>query len=161
MTTPTCSSGMSIVISSIGSCSSPSISLRDDLRLADGHLEALAPHHLDEHRQLQLAAALHLPRVGPLGRQHAQRDVADQLRVEAVLQQPRGHLRASLLPGERRGVDADRDRQRRVVDVDHRQRARVLRVGERLADRHVGEAGYRDDLARPGLLAPPRAPARR
>ena len=39
-----------------------------DLRLADGELEALAAHRLDEHRELQLAAALHLPRVGTLGR---------------------------------------------------------------------------------------------
>ena len=57
---------------------------RDDLRLADGQLEALAAHHLDEHRELQLAAALHLPRVGPLGRQHAQRHVADELLVEPL-----------------------------------------------------------------------------
>jgi hypothetical protein len=51
----------------------------DDLRLADGELEALAAHDLDEDRELQLAAALHLPGVGPLGGQHAERDVADEL----------------------------------------------------------------------------------
>ena len=79
----------------------------DDLGLADGELEALAAHHLDEHRELQLAAALHLPRVGPLGRQHAQRHVADELGVEAVLHEARGEL-VALLPGERRRVDADR-----------------------------------------------------
>ena len=33
-----------------------------------------------------------------------------------------------------------------------RQRARVVGVGERLADRHLGEAGDGDDLARPGLV---------
>jgi hypothetical protein len=43
------------------------------LRLADGELEAFAAHQLDEHRELQLAAALHLPRVRPLGRVDAQR----------------------------------------------------------------------------------------
>ena len=55
---------------------------RDHLRLADRELEALAAHQLDEHRQLQLAAALDLPRVGALGVAHPQRDVADQLLVE-------------------------------------------------------------------------------
>ena len=52
----------------------------EHLGLADGQLEALAAHHLDEHGQLQLAAALDLPGVGPLGVADAQRDVADQLR---------------------------------------------------------------------------------
>jgi hypothetical protein len=56
----------------------------DDLRLADGQLEALPAHDLDEDRELQLAAALHLPGVGALGRQHPDRDVADQLGVEPV-----------------------------------------------------------------------------
>ena len=45
----------------------------DDLRPADGQLEALAAHRLDEHGQRELAAALHLPGVGALGGQHAQR----------------------------------------------------------------------------------------
>ena len=36
---------------------------RQHLGLADGQLEALAAHQLDEHGELQLAAALHLPRV--------------------------------------------------------------------------------------------------
>ena len=39
---------------------------REHLRLADGELEALAAHQLDEHGELQLAAALDLPRVRPL-----------------------------------------------------------------------------------------------
>ena len=36
----------------------------DDLRLPRGQLEALAPHHLQQDDQLQLAAALDLPGVG-------------------------------------------------------------------------------------------------
>jgi hypothetical protein len=67
----------------------------DDLGLAHGELEALAAHHLDQHRQLQLAAALHLPRVGALGLQHADGDVADRARVEAVLDQAGGQLGAA------------------------------------------------------------------
>ena len=62
----------------------------DDLGLADGELEALAAHRLDEHRELELAAALHLPRVGPLGGAHAQGHVADELGVEAALHESGG-----------------------------------------------------------------------
>ena len=51
----------------------------EHLGLAHGQLEALAAHHLDQHGELQLAAALHLPGVGPLGGQHPDADVADQL----------------------------------------------------------------------------------
>ena len=123
----------------------------DDLGLADGELEALAPHHLDEHRELELAAPLHLPRVGTLGGQHAQRHVADELGVEAALHQAGGELGA-VLTRQRRRVDADRHRQARVVDVDHGQRPRVVGVGERLADGDVGEAGDGDDLARADLV---------
>ena len=90
-----------------------------DLRLADRELEALAPHHLDQDGQLQLAAALHLPGVRPLGRQHPDRDVADELGVEPVLHQPGGELLAALT-GQRRGVDADRHRDGRLVDGDQR-----------------------------------------
>ena len=121
------------------------------LRLADGELEALAAHHLDEHGELQLAATLDLPRVGPLGRQHPDADVADELGVEAVLDQA-GRQRRALLAGQRRRVDADRHRQARVVDVDDRQRPGVVGVGERLADRDLRDPGDGDDLARPGLV---------
>ena len=124
--------------------------LGEHLRLADGELEALPAHHLDEHRELQLAAALHLPGVGPLGGQHADAHVADQLAVEAALHEPGGELGA-LLAGERRGVDADRHRQARLVDVDHGERLRVVGVGERLADRDLRDAGDGDDLAGPDL----------
>ncbi len=57
----------------------------DDLGLADGQLEALAAHDLDKDRELELTAALHLPRVGVRGREHPQGHVADQLGVEAAL----------------------------------------------------------------------------
>ena len=67
---------------------------RHDLRLADRELEALAAHQLDEHGELQLAAALHLPGVRALGREHAERDVADQLGVEPALHLARRQPRA-------------------------------------------------------------------
>ncbi len=78
------------------------------------------------------------------------RDVADQLLVEAVADLARGQPRA-VPAGQGRGVDPDRDRERGLVDRDHRQRPRVLGIGERLADRHLLEAGDGDDLAGPGL----------
>ena len=68
------------------------------LGLADGELEALAAHHLDEHGELQLAPALHLPGVGPLGRQDPDADVADQLLVEPALDQPGGERRCPRAP---------------------------------------------------------------
>ena len=60
--------------------------------------------------------------------------------------------RVALGAGERARVDADRDRERRLVDGRDRQRPRVVGVGDRLADRHLRQAGERDDLARPGLV---------
>ena len=83
----------------------------DHLRLAHCQLEALAAHQLDQHRQLQLAAALHLPRVGPVGVEHPQRDVADQLAVEPLLEHPGGQLRAAAA-GQRRVLVP------RVIDSD-------------------------------------------
>jgi hypothetical protein len=73
---------------------------RHHLRLADGQLEALAAHDLDEDRQLQLATALDLPGVRTLRRQDPDRDVAHELRVEPVLDEPRRQLLAALA-GER------------------------------------------------------------
>jgi len=52
------------------------------LRLADGQLEAFAPHLLDEHGQRQLTPALHLPRVGPADVDDPDGHVADQFLVE-------------------------------------------------------------------------------
>ena len=40
---------------------------------------------------------------------------------------------------------------------DDRQRRRVVGVGDRLADRDLGDAGDRDDLARAGLVGATRA----
>ena len=129
----------------------PSTCFRQHLRLADGELEALAAHDLDEHRELQLAPALHLPDLGPLGLEDPQRDVADELLLEPGLDHARGHL-VALGAGERRGVDPERDRERGLVDGGDGQRARVVGVGDRLADRHVRQARERDDLARAGLV---------
>src|SRR5690349_23150560 len=52
-----------------------------------------------------------------LGREDPQGHVADQLGVEAVLDQTGGDLRALHLADQRRGVGADRHRDRGLVDV--------------------------------------------
>ena len=69
-TTPEYSSSTSTTTSSIGSRRSPvdGIGLEQHARAADAHLEAFAAHGLDQHRQLQLAAAGDLERVALLAR---------------------------------------------------------------------------------------------
>ena len=54
--------------------------LGDDVGARDLELEALAAHHLDQDRELQLAAADDLHLLGRVGRLDADRDVAEQLR---------------------------------------------------------------------------------
>ena len=118
--------------------------------LARRQLEALAPHQLEQHDELQLAAAVDLPGVVALRVANADGHVADQLRIEPGADLARRQLGA-VAAGERRVVDADDDRQRGLVDRDHGQRARILRIGERLADRHLLDSGDGDDLARARL----------
>ena len=64
--------------------------LGDDLGFSDRELEALPAHGLDQDGELQFTATLDLPRVGSLGREHAQRDVTDEFLVEAILHHARG-----------------------------------------------------------------------
>ena len=85
-------------------------------------------------------------------RADAQRDVADELRSRAAPSDLARGQPVALGAGERARVDPDRDRQARLVDGRHRQRPRIVRVGDRLADRHLGQPGERDDLAGPGLV---------
>ena len=84
MTTPWKSSGTSMTSSSTGSTLLAVDLLGDDLRPRHLQLEALAPHHLDQDRQLQLAAADDLHLLGRVGRLDADRDVAEQLLVEPL-----------------------------------------------------------------------------
>ena len=118
-------------------------------RLADRQLETLSTHRLDEHRELQFAATLHLPGVRTLGHEHPDRDVADDLLIEPVLDEAGRHLRA-FPSGQWRGVDAERHRQAGLIDVDHRQRDRIGDIGERFADEDLGDAGDGNDLAGAG-----------
>ena len=103
--------------------------LRDHLRLADGELEALAAHVLDEDREGELAAALHLPRVRTADVDDLERDVADELAVEAVLDHARGELVALDLADERatcscRSSSRSPGRRRGSAAADARRRGR-------------------------------------
>ena len=60
------------------------VGLEDDLRLADAQLVAFAAHRLDEHRQVELAAARHAEHAGVGGVLDAQRDVALELALQAL-----------------------------------------------------------------------------
>ncbi|MBG9885166.1 hypothetical protein ABE10_00905, partial [Bacillus toyonensis] len=119
----------------------------DHLRLAHGELEALPPHVLDEDRQCQLSAPLHLPGVGTADVYDLQRHVSDELTVQAVLHHAGGELVPLDLADQRRGVRADRHRDRRVVDGDGRERTHVLGIGDRLADRDLLDPRDRHDVA--------------
>src|SRR5690606_2638033 len=88
-----------------------------DLRLADGELEALAAHVLNEDRELKLTATLHLPRVRATDVVHADRHVTDELAVQTLLDHASGELVALDLAGQRRGVGADRHRDAGLVDL--------------------------------------------
>ncbi len=124
--------------------------LRDHLRLADGELEALAAHVLDEDGERELSTALHLPRIRTPDVDDLERHVADELLVETVLDHASGELVTLDLAHEGRGVGADGHRDGGVVDRDGRQRTHVFGVGDGLADRDVLEAGDGDDVAGAG-----------
>ncbi len=126
-----------------------SIHLLDDhLRLADRELEAFPAHLLDEDGEGQFSTSLHLPGVRATDVHELDRDVTDELAVQAILDHPRSELVTLDLADHRRGIGADGHRDGRVVDRDGRQGPNVVRVGEGLTDRDVFETGNGDDVAR-------------
>ena len=129
---------------------------RHDLRLADGELEALAPHLLDQHRELQLAAALHLPGVRPLGREHAQRDVADELGLRAGSRPAAPSALSPSRPASGEVLMPTRHRERRLVDARSRAAA-AGRAGRRASRRSSPRGCRRRRSCRP---ARPRRPRR-
>ena len=120
--------------------------LGDDVGAGDLELEALAAHHLDQDRELQLAAAQHFHLLRRVGRLDLDRHVAEQLAIEPVLDLPRGH-ELPFAPRHRRGVDAEDHRHGRLVDRRRRHRQAMLDVGDGFADGDVLDAGQTDDVA--------------
>ena len=143
-----------MIASSIGSSVSPFSSREDDARLADGELEALAPHRLDQDAELQLAAAGDVEGILVVALGDLQRDVALRLAQQAVADDAALHL-VALLAGERAVIDAERHGKRRRVDRLRRDRLVDGRVGERVGDGRFLKPGERDDVA--GLAAVDRA----
>jgi hypothetical protein len=123
---------------------------QDHLGAAGLELEAFAAHLLDQDGQLELAAAADLERVARFRGQDLDRDVAQDLAIEAGLDLAAGHELA-FAAGQRRGVDPEGHPQRGRVDVQARQRPGIGRVGQGVADRDLGQAGDRHDVARPCL----------
>ena len=119
----------------------------DDLGPADLQLVALAAHGLDEHGELQLAAAGDLDDVGRVG---LGRRLIDTLPSTSRSRRSRRWRRGevlAVLAGERRGVDAEGHAQHRLVDREAGQRHGVGRVGEGVADLDLGEAGDDEQVA--------------
>src|SRR4029079_7610341 len=100
---PTNSSGQSIVIASNGSCSLPSMMRVTTCGLSNVNSKPprapLSTHTatasyaaplLNQYRQCELAAALHLPGVRPVDVHDPDRHVADQFLVETAAHHPRG-----------------------------------------------------------------------
>jgi hypothetical protein len=100
--------------------------LEDDLRLADGELEALAAHVLGQHAEVHDAAALDLVRVGVLGLVETAAPRRASPRARGAPDLAAGDELA-LLAGEGRVVDEEGHRDRRLLELDRRQR--VLHVG--------------------------------
>src|SRR5450759_4589875 len=84
MTVPIDSSGTSTTSSSTGSLFTPSISPEDHLGAGEGELERLAPHVLDQDRQVELAAARDLEGVRGVGLLHAEGHVGPKLLLEPL-----------------------------------------------------------------------------
>ena len=146
VTTPTYSSGTSIATRSTGSQSLPSIFL-----VSTSGLPTVSSK--PSRRMISTStASCSSPR--PCTSQVSGRSVgstrSETLPTSSWSRRCLTRLAVSLspsVPASGRGVDADRDAEARLVDDGDGQRARVVRVGDRLADRHVGQAGQRDDVA--------------
>ena len=123
----------------------------EDARAADRELEALAAHRLDQHAELELAAAGDLERVllGAFG--EPDRDIALGLALQPVADDAALHLVAV---AARIGAVVDREahRQRRRVDRLGVERLGHRGLGDGVGDGRLGQAGNGDDVARFGLL---------
>ena len=103
------------------------------LGLAHLQLEALAAHRLDEHRQVQDAAAVDDEGIGVQAGLDAEGEVLLELLLQAFLDVAGGHELA-VLAEERGVVDHEEHRHRGFVDGDGRERLRILEVRDGVAD---------------------------
>ena len=127
------------------------IGLEQHARTADAHLEAFAPHGLDQHGQLQLAAAGDLERVALLAERDPDRDVALGLALQPVPDLARGDLGA-VLAGIGAVIDREGHGDGRGIDRLRRDRRLDRGLAQRVGDGGLGEARDRDDVAGLGLV---------
>lgn len=123
----------------------------DHLRLGDGQLVAFTPHRFDQDREMEFAAAPHFEGVGRSGLGNPQRDVRLQLAHQTLANLARGE-KLSFSARKRRVVDAEEHRDRRFVHSHGVNSFGHVRVGDRIADIEVLDAGNADDIARGRLL---------
>ena len=93
--------------------------LDDHAGLSHLQLVPFAAHRLDEHREVQHAAAEDVERIGRRAGRHAQREVLLQFAVQPLLDMARGDV-FSVLAEEGRVVDREEHRHRGFVDGDGR-----------------------------------------
>ncbi len=124
--------------------------LRQHLWTGDRELVSLAPHVLDQNRQMQLAAAGDTEHIGLFRIVDTQGDVALQLAIQALADLPAGNVLA-LFPRVGRGVDLEVHGQGRLVDPDRRQTQRGLLIADRQSDVHFLDPGDRHDVPGKGF----------
>ena len=113
---------------------------------ADRELKSLAAHLLDQHAQLQLAAAGDFERVALVAVGDFDSNVAFTFTQQTVADLPARDLLA-FLAAERPVIDAERHGQRGRIDRDGGQGCGQLRCADRIRHRGVGEARYGYDVA--------------
>ena len=118
----------------------------DHLRLTYLQLVSLATHGLDQHTQMQHAAAEHTPTALLSAFLYAQRQVLLQLFVQTILDVTAGH-KLTVLTEERTVVDAESHTHRRLVDSNRFERFRVLGIANRVADLKSVNTDERTDIA--------------
>src|SRR5579862_352886 len=104
-----------------------------DFRLADHHLVAFAAHCFDQDRELQFAAAQNAKRVGGAHVFDAERDVSEQLTIEARAQVARSNVLA-LSTSEWRSIDGENHRESGLVNGERFERRGIREIGDRFAD---------------------------
>ena len=122
----------------------------DDLGFPDGQFVALAPHGLDQHGEMQEAAARNRERVAFFARLDAEGHVGFELAIESFLEVAGGQVLT--FAGQRRVIDGEEHAQGRLVDLDARQGHRLIGIGDRVADIDRAQADHRDDVPGLGLL---------
>ena len=125
--------------------------VEDHVRLADGKLETFAAHGLDEHGEVQDAAAGDRELLGAGDRLDAEGDVLLQLLHQPLAEVAAGEILA-FLAGQGRSVHAEGHLQRRLVDHQARQGPGRIAVAHRVADLDVLQPDQGHDVAGLGRL---------